>query len=62
MLITYIIFYNILGLKEFDVAPFDPFFAREVLQVRGGQLFNYKLKLKNVMESGWTISQVTRFK
>lgn len=50
------------GLKEYNVAPFDPFFAEEVLQVRGGPNFNYKLKLKNAREYGWTIAEVKKFK
>lgn len=50
------------GVPEYNILPFDPFYAAEVPQVRGGRNFNYKLKLLNVSESGWTISQVTRFR
>ncbi|GLV39158.1 uncharacterized protein CBL_06209 [Carabus blaptoides fortunei] len=50
------------GVPEYSILPFDPFYAAEVPQVRGGRNFNYKLKLLNVTESGWTISQVTRFR
>lgn len=50
------------GVPEFNIPSFDPFFAEEVVQRRGGQRINYSLKLKNVYESGWTLSKVTRFK
>ncbi|XP_018321094.1 uncharacterized protein LOC108734162 isoform X2 [Agrilus planipennis] len=50
------------GVPKYNIAPFDPFFASEVPQKVGGRFFNYKLILKNVFESGWTISQVTRFR
>ncbi|XP_018564132.1 uncharacterized protein LOC108905658 [Anoplophora glabripennis] len=50
------------GLPDYEILPFDPFFAPEVPQKRSLPFFNYKLLLKNVTESGWTASQVTRFK
>lgn len=50
------------GLPEYGVLPFDPFFAKEVVQKRGGPNFNYKLRLKNVYERGWTQSRVTKFR
>ncbi|KAJ3633809.1 hypothetical protein MTP99_010734 [Tenebrio molitor] len=50
------------GLPDYGIAPFDPFFAPEVPQKRRGPFFNYKLVLRNVTESGWTSSQVTKFK
>lgn len=45
-----------------NLGPFDPFFAKEVVQQRGGSNFRYKLILKNVTESGWSESLVTKFK
>ncbi|KAK6633513.1 hypothetical protein RUM44_004120 [Polyplax serrata] len=50
------------GVPEFDIPPFDPFFAEEIIQMRGSQSLNYKLTLRNVYESGWTKSHVYRFK
>ncbi|XP_044742517.1 uncharacterized protein LOC123304999 [Chrysoperla carnea] len=50
------------GVPEYNIPPFDPFYADEVVQIRGGNNLNYKLKLKNITESGWTLSQVTRFR
>ncbi|XP_039296012.1 uncharacterized protein LOC111048655 [Nilaparvata lugens] len=50
------------GLPELNIAPFDPFFAKEVIQKRGGRNLNYKLKLTDVFERGWTVSEVTKFK
>lgn len=50
------------GVPEFNIPPFDPFYAREVVQRRGGQRVNYNLKLKNVYERGWTVSKVYKFK
>lgn len=47
------------GLPQYGVAPFDPFFANEVAHKGRFLNFNYKLLLKNVEESGWTVSQVT---
>lgn len=50
------------GLPELNIPPFDPFYAKEVVQNRGGSNFNYRLVLKNVYERGWTDSMVTKFK
>lgn len=53
---------SILGLPQYNVLPFDPFYAEEVKQTMGLPNFNYMLKLKNVTESGWTISKITKLK
>ncbi|KAJ8921738.1 hypothetical protein NQ315_010648 [Exocentrus adspersus] len=50
------------GLPDYGIHSFDPFFASEIPQKRSLPFFNYKLLLKNVTESGWTASQVTKFK
>lgn len=50
------------GLPQYNVGSFDPFFAKEVIQKRGGQSMYYRLKLKNVYERGWTESRVTKFR
>ncbi|XP_066903909.1 uncharacterized protein Jhbp16 [Halyomorpha halys] len=50
------------GIPELSISPFDPFFAKEIVQTRGGSNFNYRLKLINVSEYGWTDSIVTKFK
>uniref|UniRef100_T1HEQ9 Uncharacterized protein n=1 Tax=Rhodnius prolixus TaxID=13249 RepID=T1HEQ9_RHOPR len=50
------------GIPELNIGSFDPFFAKEVTQTRGGNNLNYKLKLRNVYERGWTQSSVTKFK
>lgn len=50
---------SFLGLPEYGVDPFDPFYAQEVHQKMSGPFFSYKLILRNVSESGWTQSQVT---
>ena len=50
------------GLPQYKVGSFDPFFAKEVTQKRGGQNVNYRLKLKDVYERGWTESRVTKFR
>jgi hypothetical protein len=50
------------GLAKYNVGPFDPFFAKEVAQKRGGPSVNYRLKLKDVYERGWTKSHVTKFR
>lgn len=52
----------ILGIPELKIAPFDPFFAKEVVQRRGGLALNYRLVLRNVEERGWTQSEVTNFR
>lgn len=44
------------------MAPFDPFYAEELIQIRGFPGFNYKLRLSNITESGWTLSKVTDFR
>ncbi|XP_030766709.1 circadian clock-controlled protein-like [Sitophilus oryzae] len=49
------------GLPDYHVGSFDPFFASQVHQKRSGPFFNYKLILRNVTESGWTQSQITKF-
>ncbi|KAL0281491.1 UNVERIFIED_CONTAM: hypothetical protein PYX00_002464 [Menopon gallinae] len=50
------------GVPELNVGPFDPFFAEEIVQERGGQSFRYRLTLRNVYERGWTHSEVTDFR
>ncbi|CAH0558266.1 unnamed protein product [Brassicogethes aeneus] len=50
------------GLPDYGILPLDPFHAAEVPQKRSGPFFNYKLILRNVTESGWTQSQITRFR
>lgn len=50
------------GVPEWRIPPFDPFFSPEVVQNTGIPMFNYKLRLLNVTESGWTASQVTSFR
>ncbi|KDR14116.1 hypothetical protein L798_11856, partial [Zootermopsis nevadensis] len=50
------------GLPQYNVGSFDPFFAKEVTQKRGGRNMNYRLKLKDVYERGWTMSHVTNFR
>nr|XP_033333448.1 uncharacterized protein LOC117224550 [Megalopta genalis] len=49
------------GLSAYNVAPFDPFFAKEVSVKRGMQNFGFTLTLRNVTESGWSASKVTKF-
>ncbi|XP_031840655.1 juvenile hormone binding protein 16 [Nomia melanderi] len=49
------------GLPTYNVSPFDPFFAREVSVKRGMQNFGFTLTLRNVSESGWSASKVTKF-
>lgn len=50
------------GLPQYGVRPFDPFHAEEVVQVRGGPTFSYRLVLRNVTEAGWTASEITRLR
>ncbi|XP_059486364.1 uncharacterized protein LOC132202986 [Neocloeon triangulifer] len=50
------------GVPEFGIPPFDPFFASEVETSRKNPLFSFNLKLTNVTESGWTNSNVKKFK
>lgn len=49
------------GLPQYNVLPFDPFFAKEVSASRGGSALGFTLTLRNVTETGWTASKVTRF-
>ncbi|XP_015604817.2 uncharacterized protein LOC107272306 [Cephus cinctus] len=49
------------GLSEYGVEPFDPFFAREVKTSRGLPNLGFTVTLKNVTESGWSSSKVTKF-
>lgn len=51
-----------IGIPEVGVAPFDPHFASEVKQQRGGKTLGYNLTLRNVYERGWTQSFVTKYK
>lgn len=46
------------GVPEYNIPPFDPWYAEEVNQVRSG----YKLKLKHVKEGGWQQSTITKFR
>ncbi|KAK7601691.1 hypothetical protein V9T40_009132 [Parthenolecanium corni] len=50
------------GVSEYNIPSFDPIYIKEVLLKRGGPAFGYRLKLKNVRESGWRLSEVTKFK
>ncbi|KAJ2943920.1 hypothetical protein O0L34_g8240 [Tuta absoluta] len=50
------------GIPEMGVAPFDPHFAKEVLQKRSIVGVGYTLMLKDVYERGWTQSLVTKYK
>lgn len=49
------------GLPQYNVEPFDPFFAREVKVQRGMPNFGFTLTLKNVTETGWSNSKVIKF-
>ncbi|CAK9811433.1 hypothetical protein ANTQUA_LOCUS6810 [Anthophora quadrimaculata] len=49
------------GLPKYNVLPFDPFYAKEVSVSRGMPSFGFTITLKNVTESGWTASKVTKF-
>lgn len=51
-----------IGIVDFKIPSFDPIYAKEVILRRGGPAFGYKLKLKNVKESGWKLSEFTKFK
>lgn len=46
------------GVPEYNIPPFDPWYAEEVNQVRSG----YKLKLKHAKEAGWQQSSITKFR
>ncbi|XP_024085689.1 uncharacterized protein LOC106664379, partial [Cimex lectularius] len=50
------------GIPQLNLPPFDPFFAKQIIQSRGSNNLNYKLTLRNVYERGWTDSIVTKFK
>lgn len=49
------------GLPKYNVLPFDPFFAKEIIATRGVPNFGFTLTLRNVTETGWAISKVTKF-
>ncbi|KAI4499770.1 hypothetical protein M0802_005026 [Mischocyttarus mexicanus] len=49
------------GVPEYNVEPFDPFFAKEITVKRGVTSFGFILTLRNVSESGWANSKVTKF-
>lgn len=49
------------GLPKYNVLPFDPFFAKEITAARGVPNFGFILTLRNVTETGWAISKVTKF-
>jgi len=49
------------GLPKYNVLPFDPFFAKEITAKRGAPNFGFTLTLRNVTETGWSNSKVTKF-
>lgn len=49
------------GLPQYNVLPFDPFYAKEISAKRGVQNFGFTLTLRNVSEHGWSLSKVTKF-
>ncbi|KAL0101162.1 hypothetical protein PUN28_018783 [Cardiocondyla obscurior] len=49
------------GLPKYNVLPFDPFFAQEIIAKRGIPNFGFTLTLRNVTETGWANSKVTKF-
>jgi len=49
------------GLPQYNVLPFDPFFAPEIIATRGMPNFGFTLTLRNVTETGWSTSKVTKF-
>ena len=49
------------GISKYNIAPFDPFFAKEVQVRRGLPNFGFTVTLRNVTESGWSASKVTKF-
>ncbi|KAG7200233.1 hypothetical protein KM043_017710 [Ampulex compressa] len=49
------------GLPEYNVGPFDPFFAKQITAKRGMPNFGFTLTLRNVTEHGWSSSKVTKF-
>ncbi|KAL4705655.1 hypothetical protein ACJJTC_011217 [Scirpophaga incertulas] len=51
-----------IGIPDLGVAPFDPHFAKQVMQTRSLGGMKYDLILRNVYERGWTKSTVTKYK
>lgn len=49
------------GVKKYNIEPFDPFFAREITVKRGLNNLGFILTLRNVTETGWAASKVTKF-
>ena len=49
------------GLSQYKVDSIDPFFAKEVSVSRGMPNLGFTLTLKNVTETGWVRSKVTKF-
>ncbi|XP_034934980.1 uncharacterized protein Jhbp16 [Chelonus insularis] len=49
------------GVPKYNIKPFDPFFADEIVVKRGLANLGFVLTLRNVTESGWTTSKVTKF-
>ncbi|XP_014470310.1 PREDICTED: uncharacterized protein LOC106742147 [Dinoponera quadriceps] len=49
------------GLPQYNLPPFDPFFAKEITAKRGIPNFGFTLTLRNVSEYGWTFSKVVKF-
>ncbi|KAL6255420.1 hypothetical protein P5V15_013755 [Pogonomyrmex californicus] len=49
------------GLPQYNVLPFDPFFVKEITASRGVPNFGFTLTLRNVTETGWFTSKVTKF-
>ncbi|KAJ8673659.1 hypothetical protein QAD02_004921 [Eretmocerus hayati] len=49
------------GLPKYNIEPFDPFFAKEISARRGLPNLGFTITLRNVTESGWSASKVTKF-
>lgn len=49
------------GVSKHNILPFDPVFVREVTATRGIPNFGFTLTLRNVTETGWSNSKVTKF-
>lgn len=49
------------GLAKYNVGPFDPFHAKEIMVRRGAPSVGFTLTLRNITESGWSASKVTKF-
>ncbi|XP_058803120.1 uncharacterized protein LOC131671028 [Phymastichus coffea] len=49
------------GLPKYNVEPFDPFYAKEISTRRGLPMLGFTITLRNVTESGWSSSKVTKF-